>query len=71
MNFSNTNGVAQVTIKMVRDVFQAIVTRDKEIDGRIVPQVEYVVESLSETTLRNTLKRCGYPSSKTLVKVSR
>lgn len=44
------------------DMLQAVVTRNG--------LVEYVIESLSEKTLRNTLRRCGYPSTKALVPVS-
>ena len=44
------------------DLFQAVVTRNGK--------AEYIIESLSEQTLRNTLRRAGYPHTKTAVPVS-
>lgn len=83
------SGVAHVSLKLRHssdfgashphlvepDLFQAIVTREKEIDGRLVPQVEYIVEyiveSLDERVVRRALKRAGYPSTKSAVPVVR
>jgi hypothetical protein len=44
------------------DLLQAVVTRNG--------LVEYIIESLSEQTLRNTLRRAGYPHTKKAVPVS-
>ena len=67
----NNSGVARVEIKIVRPgVFRATVMRDKDFGGRCVPQIEYIAESLCEKTLRRTLNRFGYPSTKRLVPVS-
>lgn len=79
------SGVAHVSLKLRHssdfgarhphlvepDLFQAIVTREKEIDGRLVPQVEYIVESLDERVVRRALKRAGCPSTKSAVPVVR
>lgn len=56
------DSVATVKITRRADLFQAVVTRNG--------LVEYVIESLSEQTLRNTLRRAGYPHTKTAVPVS-
>ena len=55
--------VAAITVVQRGELFVATVTRN----GR----VEYIVESLSERTVRNTLGRAGYLSSRKSVPLQR
>lgn len=49
------------------DQTMAIVTRNKLIDGRPVPQVEWIIESTDEAKIRRLLKKAGYPHTKAAV----